>query len=240
MVKFTGRTTTLKRVGKNKYKMTRPLSYPRKKRTTKLPKQLKPKVYAFKRDIETTISIISTAPEGWQAHDNMIGVNLGWALSSLDATSVTQFQAMFNQYKINAARVKLYFSNTNSDATSAAFSNSQMIVRYSQNQDGIDETLTKEYWQRKQAKKYKMALNGGKPITIYMPLRLVNEVAASSGQGRSMMKPIYLPSNDSGVVFYGVNLSIGRADGQPFTSGHGNNQFVRMITTLYFTCRGLQ
>lgn len=239
-IKFTGKRATLKKVGRNKYVYKKKPHYTTR---AKLTRSMRPKTYAFKRDIEQAIQINVGAalPAGWAQNGNAIGINLGWSLGSLGATSADEFSALFQQYKLNGARIKMFFSNTQSAIDgNDHYSNSQLIIRMAQNQDGLAETLDASYWQQIQAKKYRTALNGGRPLQVYMPLKLVNTVAAAAGNGRTMMKPRYLPSTDTGVVHYGLNLAIERADGQAFTSGHGNAQYVRLITTLYFTCRGLQ
>lgn len=238
-VQFTGNTVKIKIPnrgrGKNRIR--------RRMRTRKgiLRNALKPKTYAFKRDIEAVYLLSNTTPpEGWTVSGTSLGINLGWSMGSLGAVSLAEFQQLFNQYKLAGARVKMFFSNTESGTDGAQeFSNSQLIVRMAQNQDGVNDTLDNQYWRETQAKKYKTAINGGKPLDIYMPLMIPNTVEAAAGSGRTMTKPKYLPVQDSGVVHYGLNISIERASGQAFSTGHANNQYVRFITTLYFKCRGV-
>ena len=149
----------------------------RKKRGNKaiMPMTLRPKTYRFKRDIEETLLLsASTPPEGWAADGNArLYRNMGFALSTIG--DVTDFTSLFRQYRILGARVKFYFSNTQSGltgpATGATYSNSQLLVRMAPNQKGEIQLLDNKYWQSIQAKKYKLAVNGGKPIDIYMPLR---------------------------------------------------------------------
>ena len=219
---------------------------PYKSRAKGWMKTMRPKVYSFKRDIEETLALSSsTPPEGWYMDGNSrVYKNMGFALAQLG--EVTDFTNLYRQYKICGARIKFYFSNTVSGmsaATAAAshFSNSQIMVRMAPNNKGENETLDNAYWQQIQAKKYKLAVNGGKPIDVYCPLYSRNIVQTSSGTQAVMQKPQYAPVENTSVLFEGINIAIDRVDGQGFSTGsHDNYQYVKVITTLYFKCRGVE
>ena len=213
--------------------------YKRKKRKTSLPLQLKMKSYRFKRDIEQTLSLSgSVAPEGWTMDGtNRIYKNFGWSLGSLG--NHAEFSNLFKQYRIKGARVKMFFSNTVSGTEdSDSHSNSQILVRMAPNQTGTNALLNDAYWQQLQAKKYKLAINGGKPIDIYMPLRQPNEMQTSTGTAPAVQYPQWVLSSITNLVHYGMSISIERVDGQGFTSGYSNTQYVKTITTLYLETRG--
>ena len=139
------------------------------------------------------------------------------------------------------ARVKLYFSNTGSTTNSVVnnFTNSQMLVRMAPNQRGTAEVLNLPYWASIQAKKYQTALNGGRPIDIYMPLKQRNEVASSTGTTYSMMSPKFVSTDAINAAFYGINMAIERVDGQQFSGSNANYQYCKIITTLYLETRGV-
>lgn len=213
----------------------------RGKRTGMLPRQLQPKIFRFKRDIEQTLTLSgSTAPEGWAMDgNNRTYTNLAWALGSLGEN--TDFTSLFRQYRLKGARVKLFFSNTISGTEQdSSHSNSQLLVRMSKNNRGSLEVLDDAYWSSVQAKKYKLAINGGRPLDIYMPLTQLNETASSTGTAYTMAKPKFVSTQTTNVPHHGLNLSIERVDGQGFTSGFTNNQYVKMITTIYFQTRGVE
>ncbi len=215
----------------------------RKARKGAMPRVLRPKVHRFKRDIEETLILSGTvAPEGWTRDGSFrIWKNLAWALASVGDN--TDFSNLFRQYRIKGARMKFYFSNTSSDHTaSTTYSNSQLMVRMAPNQRGDGETLDNAYWQSIQAKKYKLALNGGKPLDVYMPLKQKNEIfgSASVTTQYSMMRPKYVSTVASNVSHYGLNIAIERVDGQAFTTGSNNTQSCKVITTLYFEMRGVE
>lgn len=210
-----------------------------------MPMTLRPKTYRFKRDIEETLLLSSsTPPDGWTADGNSrIYRNMGFALSTLG--DVTDFTSLFRQYRILGARVKFLFSNTASGLTgtaaSATYSNSQILLRMAPNQKGEVQTLNNAYWQSIQAKKYKLGVNGGKPIDIYMPLQQRNIVQSSSGTATTLMKPRFVPIETTNVLFEGLNLALERVDGQPLSTGSTNNyQYCKTITTLYFEMRGVE
>eukprot|EP01047_Picozoa_sp_COSAG01_P073325 COSAG01_NODE_11924_length_1834_cov_656.183862_2_plen_205_part_00 len=201
------------------------------------------KTYSFKRDIEETHALSASAPEGWNyaSGANRIYNNMGFALGSLGATSAEEFQKLFRLYRIVGVRMRLYFSQTASANDNNKFSNSQLMVRMAPNHQGKIQDLNNAYWQQVQAKKYRLAFNGGKPIDVYMPLKMRTQVdASSSATSVALSKPKFVPSNDLTTLFEGLNTSIERVDGQAFTSNSSNQQYVKIIYTLYFQCRGVE
>lgn len=211
-----------------------------RQKMAKLARPLRPSVMRFKRDIEQTLALSgSTAPEGWHLDGtNRIYTTLGWSLSSLPEN--IDFVSLFRQYRIKGARVKLYFSNTTSGTEdSSLHANSQLLVRMAPNFRGSEDLLGNAYWQQIQAKKYRTAINGGKPLDIYMPLKQPTEVKTSTGTGYSLRYPGWLNTAQGNVVHYGLNMSIERVDGQGFTNGYANTQYCKVITTLYLECRGV-
>lgn len=214
-----------------------------KKKTSKpratVPRSLQPKVFKFKRDLEETLLLSgSVAPEGWTFDgSSRVYKNVAWALSSVGDS--TDFTNLFKQYKLCAARMKMYFSQTASTDHNNGFSNSQLMVRMAPNERGMSETLNTQYWSSIQAKKYRLGLNGGRPVDIYMPLKIRNEVESSTGTAKTMMAPKWIPNTNTNVIHHGINMAIERVDGQQFSTGNTNNQYVKIITTLYFMTRAV-
>lgn len=227
--------------GRRKYGRRRPATKPRTRRPKpKVPRSLKPRVINFKRDIEQNLVLSnSSPPEGWASTGNRIYNTLGWALSSLGDN--TDFINLFRNYRLKGARVRMYFSNTASTVEQdSQYSNSQILVRMAPNPRGEADTMNDSYWQSINAKKYKTALNGGKPLDVYMPLKQRNEVKSSTGTVTTMVRPEFISTGNANVVHYGLNMSLERVDGAQFTSGFNNNQHCKMITTLYFQCQGIE
>ncbi len=220
----------------------------RRRRRTKatIPRSMRPKVYKFKRDFEETLVLSSSvAPEGWTLDgDFRVYKNMSFALSKIG--DVTDFTNLYRQYKINGARVKLFFSNTvsgmhQSSTSGSNYSNSQLLIRMAPNQKGEIEALNNAYWQSVQAKKYKLALNGGRPVDIYMPLRTRNVIQTSVGTQAVMGRPKYAPTENTSVLYEGINIAIERVDGQALANeASSNTQYCKVIHTLYFQCRGVE
>lgn len=229
------------RKGKSRrnFSTTRPVVRHRKKQGVDLmAKVLRPKIYNFKRDYEQVLNLSNTAPpEGWASADNNLYNNLGFSLGSLGNSA--EFQALFKQYRIIGARLRFYASTTTSEKNGTAFNNSQVLMRVAPNFSGKATVLDNAFWQQAQAKKYYTLVNGGKPIDLYMPLYQENEISSSTGSANVFTKPKFIPTDTANVVHYGQSVAFQRADGQMFASGSSNNQYVRMIVTVYLQCRAV-
>lgn len=225
-------------------KMRRSTRRPVRRRTrtrtqSRVPRGIQPGIYRFKRDIEEILTLDGTAaPEGWTLDGtSRVYRQLGWSLGSLPNNG--DFTDLFAQYRLKGARMRLYFSQ-DSTGVNSGYTNSQLMIRMAPNQSGQVSTLNAAFWQQAQAKKYKLAYNGGKPLDFYMPLKIANEVTSSTGTANSMMSPKWINVVSSNVQHYGINLAIERVDGQTFTTGVNNFQRVKVITTLYLETRRVQ
>lgn len=240
----------LRRPYKKNRRKKRATVYTKKKRHALVPTALKYKVYKFKRDIETTLLLSgATPPEGWASVDsnNAITTTIGYAISSLGNHSefigTSPGEGLFKQYRLLGVRIRFYACNTVAGLQEETkFSNSQLILRMSANNSGkIDpNNLHSAYWQQLQKKKYFTMINGGRVIDIYMPLSQIRETISSTGTGGAMSKPRFINTDTPNVVHYGANLSIGRMDGLNLSHGFANNQYVKMIQTVYFEMRGVE
>ena len=158
-------------------------------RKATISRALRPRVMSFKRDIEETLLLSTTTPpDGWFTSGNRLYRNLQWSFSNLGDN--TDFSNLFKQYKINSARMKMFFSNTESSqlGSSNAYSNSQILVRMTGNQIGAGDTLDNAFWQSTMAKSYRTALNGGKPISVFMPLKIQTLLNQATGTGTALTR----------------------------------------------------
>ena len=202
-----------------------------RRRNRLIPQSLQLKTFKIKRDIEETFILNATAPpDTWTALGNTIYRNNGWSLGNLGDT--TDIGGMFRQYRILGARVRYFFSSTNSTSDQGSFSNSQILVRMAPNQKGETEVLNQLYWTSVQAKKYRLCLNGGRPLDIYMPLYQQNEVKDAVGNATTMMKPKFCPMENKTIKHFGMNTSFERVDGQPFSTNHSNYQYCKTTSTI--------
>lgn len=212
-----------------------------------MPQQMKYKVYRFKRDLERTLDLSGTTPTGWYPVDNMFTSTLGYSLDSLDnygefVGNINQpGNGLFKQYRLLGVRLRIYASNTQSSTTTKA-PNAQIIVRMAANNSGKVQAnnMNISYWEQLQRKKYRTLLNGGRPLDIYFPLSQLKEVVSTGANMTAMSKPRFIDTTNPGVIHYGLNIALGRADGQAFTSNLTNSQHLRLIQTVYFECRGVE
>lgn len=203
-----------------------------------------PRPYLFKRHISEVQTLTSSNPY-WISNVNNLGKAFAFSLASM--TGDTDFQNLFKYYRLKGARVRLYFSNTGSNATSEAgtshFPNSQLLVTIDRNMNGETGGVADESnYLSSQTAKRRIALGGDRqPIDIYMPLKQANEVYESSLVSRNTLcSPKWVATENDSVPHFGFNLMFQRVDGQGFTSGFNNAQSVRILTTIYLECKKVE
>ena len=96
-----------------------------------------PRPYLFKRHI-SEVQTLSPSNTYWVNNVNNIGKAFAFSLESM--TGETDFTNLFKYYRLKAARVRIYFSNTGSSSTSesgtSVFPNSQTLVTIDRNMNG--------------------------------------------------------------------------------------------------------
>lgn len=203
-----------------------------------------PEIYRFKRETDELVALAGV-PESWTANsDNSLSKVFAYALNSVG--DYTDFQSLFKYYRIKGARVRMYFSNTGSDTIAANYNsaNKQIMVQIDRNTDGTDvPTINKLL--TSQTKKRFVALQGtSKPsVDIYMPLKQATDMFGTAGAPTALVSPKWLNTSDTeaaGVPHYGLSINLGRVDKSVFTTGLSNNQYVRIISTLYIECKKVQ
>ena len=133
-----------------------------------------PRPYLFKRTV-SEVQTLTSSNSFWSANVNNLGKSFAWSLSSI--TGETDFQNLFKYYRLKGARVRMYFSNTGSTATSesgtSVFPNSQILVSIDRNLNGETANVADEaQYLSSQTVKRRIALGGDRrPIDIYMPLK---------------------------------------------------------------------
>lgn len=203
-----------------------------------------PRPYLFKRTISEVETLIGSNTY-WISNGNNLGKAFAFSLASM--AQETDFKNLFKYYRLKGARVRMYFSNTGSNATSesgtSSFPNSQIMVTIDRNLNGETGGVADEnnYLQSQTAKR-RIALGGDRrPIDIYMPLRQSNLLYETSVLARnSLQSPKWVATANDQIPHYGFNLMFQRVDGEGFTSGFGNSQSVRIITTIYLECKKVE
>lgn len=236
-----------RRIVRRKRRPYRKKNVTKKKRLVRVQRGLRPAVHIFRRSITQTIALSTTAvPEGWYASGNNLYKNWGFSLSSLN--SFAEFTDLFKYYKLAGARIQMYFSNTNSSAATGPGGsynpNAQILMHIDTNQDGEDSStsgLEATYLNSQTAKK-RLCLNTlGKPIDIYMPLRQQSMIyGGAANTDYATVRPKWISTTEPTTPHFGFKMMLQRVDGQGFASIAANNQYVKIITTLYFKCKKVE
>lgn len=208
---------------------------------------MKPPIFNFKRSYEEIISLDTTAvPEGWYASGNNLYKSWGFSLSQL-GTDQTDFTNLFKYYKINAANVQMYFSNTNSGPTmgdNMYYPNAQIMMHIDTNLDGSDESsagYTSTYYESQTAKRRLCLNTNGKPVSCFMKCRqLADMYGGTANTDRATVRPRWMTTAEPTTPHYGYKMMLQRVDGQAFGSLTVNKQVVKIVTTLYFSCKKVQ
>jgi len=237
-----------------KKRNTKKRTYRKKKSIGRPPRRAlsAPRPYLFKRSI-SEVQSLSNENSYWISSGANLGKAFAFSLASM--AQETDFQNLFKYYRLKGARVRMYFSNTGSIATSesgtSTFPNSQIMVTIDRNMNGETGGVADENnYLQSQTCKRRIALGGDrKPIDIYMPLKQANEVYESTVTiggvqttiSRNTLKsPSWIATENDSVPHFGFNLMFQRVDGTVFTSGFNNNQSVRILTTIYLECKKVE
>ena len=120
------------------------------------------------------------------------------------------------------------------------YSNSQILVMYGPNMTGAVQTTDAPYFQDLQASKRKLALNGGKPITLYTKVKQLNHITATTlNTDYAVQNPRWVSTGETGTAHFGLNVCFQKADAGMFASDSTNYQSCRIETTYYIACKGV-
>ena len=216
----------------------------KKRVVAKIQRGLNPAVYPFKRSTQVVIGLnTSSPPEGWSVSGNNLYKNWGFSLAQLN--DYTEFTQLFKFYRLKGVRIQMYFSNTNSNSKDGGSSpNQQCLLWIDTNRDGQDTAssgLEQTYLNSQTARK-RLCLNTiGKPIDMYMRLRQQNMIYGGIGNtDYTTVSPKWIATTEPATPHYGHKTMLQRVDGQSFTSGISNSQFVKIIQTVYFECKKVE
>ncbi len=218
----------------------------RNRAPVRLQRGLMPAIYPFKRSIQTTVGLNTTsAPEGWSVSGNNLYRNWGFSLSQLN--DYAEFTSLFKFYRLKGVRIQCYFSNTNSPASHSTAGNSpnqQILMWFDTNRDGNDSSdsgLEQTYLNSQTAKKRLCLKTNGRPIDLYMKLRQQNMIYGGVGNtDYTTVTPKWIATTEPATPHYGHKTMLQRVDGQAFTSGISNSQYMKIIQTIYFECKKVE
>lgn len=210
-----------------------------------------PAIMHFKRKRHVVVSV-GTAGQGWLLNGTQtMYKTFDFRLDDLADTA--DFVNLFKFYKINAVAVKIWPCNsfTGENAYTGQFTNSQLLVRWDQNLDGIASGASageQSTYQTSQTAKVKRLISGqANPVTLYMKLRQSNMVYKALGPevppsntGYTLMRPRWTSTSDLGVAHYGLNCCIHRMSDDSLSQGFNNQQKLRIEYTYYISCKKVQ
>lgn len=204
-------------------------------------------VLHFKRNRHEIVSV-GTSGEGWLINDGSTGMYKTFDFKLSDLTDNSDFINLFRYYKINCVRVKIWPCNTNTgeNTYSGQFPNSQLLVRYDQNQDGVTTGAGNQAnYQCSQTSKQRRLINGaGKPLDILMRVKQSNMVykalSGASNTAYSLMRPKWVQTSEPTTAHYGLNMLIHRMSDDTLSAGFTNQQKLRIEYTYYISCKKVE
>ena len=205
---------------------------------------LRQSTYMFKRRITQVADLGPDSNAGWiKSSENALFRQWVFKLSDLaGAADPTDFTNLFRRYKINAVKVELSFSNTQSAPDGQNPGNYQLQVYTSANRSGrSEEDLVEQNFLNTQASSKRLALNGGRPLKYYMKVnQLAETYASTTNTDYCVQKPRYISTGETGCEHYGLNMLINRVDGQALSTGIAGYQKIRMTMTYYMSFKGVE
>lgn len=197
-----------------------------------------PSSYFFTRKTQDIVALQQGIPVNWSNTSNG-GISRAWAFSLAQLNDASDFQDLFKYYRINSARVQIYFSTTQSDLDNAGdFTNHALICMTDRNMNGVTTGLDTQDFLDSQTAKIRQCMNTRKPFEFYCKLKQANEVYnTATNTDYTLMKPKFIATTEDTTPHYGLKTLIERIDGDTLTSGMSNKQYMRVITTYYIECK---
>lgn len=235
---------------KKTYRKKRPRTQRPKTRLGKPSRGLTQSVYLFKRRLVDVIELNSQIPEdNWlPGAYNSIYKQLKFTLDDIRDSS--DFTNLFTMYKLSGVKITFMFSQTGSVPISSGGSvpimhntNSQVIVMTAPWSAGETEAPDANYMKDKQASKRRLGLNGGKPISFYMPVKQLSvrhSTITGGGTDYASVRPKWISCKEPHCTHYGFNVCFQRADRSIFAHESTQYQSCRIEYTYYIACKGVQ
>lgn len=224
------------------YKKKRNFKKKRRAPLYKKPRTFSPGIYSFKRSTTEVVDLIGTEA-GWIANTttDQKGIGRQWAFKLSDLNDNSDFYNLFKYYRIKAVRVQMYFSNSITVGEEAnRFPNSQIMVYTDINHNGETTGIANlnNYLDSQTSKRVIALGTDRKPIDMLMKVKQSNMVYKSTTDtDYTLQKPQWISTGERDTPHYGMNMFIGRVDGDDLSSGINNNQKVRFVYTYYIQCK---
>lgn len=256
VVRFTRRNTLARRRKKIVRRKTKKL-IKRGKLARPNIKTLRPAVHFFTKQHVETINFLSAGgaiPGGWTP-ETVSGHNIAITKRHIYAfTSVpnySQFQAMFQRYKLCAVKVTIVPSiGAPNGQQSATFDNTgtvqawtgksvPLLAYVTTNRFGQvnQETWSENNWLGSQ--NFKRRLLRTKGTSFYMPLNLLSEVDApvsAGGADYALKKPRFISMSEPNARHYGMSIRLQCSDSSALSIAMPS---FTIYTKYYFQCAGM-
>lgn len=200
----------------------------------------KARVIKFQRMSALDLQLNSTSPPtGWSGVDNGITSVVVVGLDSIPG--YTDFQNLFESYRLTGLRIRGYYSGTVADRPH----NQNVIMQICPNYMGnVSATDLNEQWflDRPRSKTLPLLNTEGKPsFDEYIPLTQLTQMYASvTNTDYALTSPHFIATSETDTPHYGFAIRIARVDGQTFTFGSSDPYpYLKLHYTYYLEMRGV-
>ena len=180
---------------------------------------------------------MSNPPVNWDtSSSDAITTNTLFKLQ--DLSDYSDFTNLFSQYKINAAKMEMYFSqNVVEETPGTTSAPCQVIVYMAPNRTGSTENLTEQWFLNNQTSRKKLGIvASGRPVTMYMPLRQLSErYASTTNTDYATMRPSWVSTSETTTAHFGNVLRMQYVNGEDMRP-----TVVKVIWTYYIACKQVQ
>ena len=201
---------------------------------------MKEPIYYFKRKMQHTLDPVnSDALAPWVAANNGIVYSHNFKLS--DLPSYSEFVNLFETYKIMGVQLEFHCASTATLASQRTAGASTVITRIKPNTDcrllGSGDTVN-NWLQRTDVKRYIFPNQHDKPLRIYQPCKMKNELVDAYPQ---VVKPGWVPTANYNNDNFTVDMRMDLTSGEDIT----NNALTAVpkftiIETVYLAFKGVQ
>lgn len=231
-----------KRKIRRNFRRRRRAAPPRKRANLRVARPLRAVSFRFKRQFQEIV-YLQNPVTNWTPEAKGLYRQFVYALNELPG--YTDFTALFASYRLTGVKVDMYFSNTGSTTMQEGnyVANSQILLRTAPWPNGQTQALTEDQMLETSSTKTQLALkNNGRPCTSFTKLRQLSNTyqAALTPPDYVMVRPKWIATTEVATPHYGLNVRLDRVDGQDFTTGFENGQFMRIIHTVYLETRQVQ
>lgn len=207
------------------------------------PKSFSPGIFSFKRSTTEVVDLIAGTGQGWTVStatgNQGIGKTFQFALN--DVNDPSDFVNLFKYYKIKAVRVQVYLSNTiTAQDEPSRFPNSNLMMYTDINNNGVitGSDTVENYLDSQTSKRRTLISSGRRPIDLLMRMKIANTVyGGTTNTDYTLSSPKWISTDEPNTPHYGMNMFIGRVDGEGLTTGYTNAQYARFVYTYYIQCK---